>query len=152
MSEREPTTGQYNPAELFGGMRLTEAEILVATQFAGDPSNFEEDYQSIDAGSTVTLTTEENEDERSEIFKVNLETIIDGITTLEDAHGNPPYKLFEGTIVETTRQRLNPGDGVFGILFPNGFGSLVDSAPDSDYTDLRIRAAFHFLPKPGEEQ
>jgi hypothetical protein len=134
----EPTG--YDPTELFGRMRLTEAEILIVIPIAGQASHYREDYQGLADGSVVELTTEPNEHQGATRFTVTADTVISGVTGYEGEPGDPPARFFEGTIVATDSETKVPTDEVFGVFFPGGTAVLIDSAPDSDYTHRRILA------------
>jgi hypothetical protein len=134
--------GDYDPTKLAGRMRLTEAEIMVAAKFSGDPSSYDVDYTELAEGQEVTFHTEESEYEVSRLFRVTVDNLVAGVTHLEGKEAvTPPVKLFEATVLETDRDRIESGEDIFGLIFPEGFAVLVDSAPEGDYTDRRIRAS-----------
>lgn len=131
----------YDPTKLAGRMRLTEAEIMIAAKFSGDPSSYDVDYAELAEGQEVTFQTEESEYEVSRRFRVTVDNLVNGVSPLEGKEDfTPPVRLFEATVLETDRDHVEAGEGVFGLIFPEGFAVLVDSAPDGDYTDRRIRA------------
>jgi hypothetical protein len=121
-------------------MHLTEAEIMIAAKFSGDPSMYDVDYANLAQGKEINLQTEGSEYEPSRRFKLTLETVVGGVSQLEDRLGTPPCKLFQATVLESERELVEQGESVFGFFFPDGFAVLVDSAPDGDYTNRRIQA------------
>jgi hypothetical protein len=135
---RQPS---YNPAELWAGMRLTEAEILIAARFSGEPSAYTDEYESIQGGETLDLTSEANAYRGAQEFKLYLEKVIHGVTPLDGYESSvPPCKIFEATILQSSDELCEIGEEAFGFIFPNNFAVLVDSGPDTDYTNRRIRA------------
>jgi hypothetical protein len=140
----------YSPGELYPPLHLSEAEVQVACRFSGIAGRSmtapeEYDYESIRTGSVITVLTVATDYDRARIFEVSLDGVISGITEVEGEEGSPSCKVFEGTIVSTTREDRGPGDKIFGLLFPRGFTSLVDSGPEDDYTDRRIRAGLAYF-------
>lgn len=138
-------SGDYDPGKLAGRMHLTEAEIMIAVKFSGDPSSYDMDYTELAEGEEVTFQTEGGEHKVSQRFRVTVDALVNGVTPLEGKEDiTPPCKLFEGKVLETDRDHIEAGKGVFGLFFPEGFAVLVDSAPDGDLTDRRIRAGLMF--------
>ena len=133
----------YDPTELAGAMRLTEAEIMMAVPIAGRASQYRGAYDEFESGSVLELETEEVADLNLESnrFTLNLDTVIHGVHELEGFPGSPPSKFFEATVVHSDSDERVPTDEVFGVIFPGGTAVMVDSAPTSDYTNRRIWAA-----------
>ncbi len=137
----ELTGGRYDPTELWGDMRLTEAEMFLAAEVASDRARYDDDYSSIEAGSMVRLVTVTEEGEDAQEFEVVIDRIAAAVTSLDEVPGDPPSKIFEGTLVKSSRLRRKPEDEVFGFIFPQGRAEIVDSGPDTDETNRRILAS-----------
>lgn len=133
-------------------LRLSEAEIILACQFSGSFSRYDEPYQRIQEGHIIVLWTEVDEEvsslSDSGAFQLRLTVVKSGQQRVEGAETDPPSKLFEATVLRSTGKLVKPGQKVFGVIFPE-FASLVDSGPRSNYTDRRIRAAIAYF---GAEQ
>jgi hypothetical protein len=133
-------------------MHLTEAEIRVAIQMDNQAGHYEGDYAFIKAGDTLTVSCEPESDEEPFSCKLRLFNVEGGVTTqVDDDHiktgevtdsfrDSPPCKMFEAVIRECEGMDPSPGDEVFGLLFPSGLAIVVDSGPEDEYTNRRIRA------------
>jgi hypothetical protein len=146
-SDWSPLCAQHARAYGWSGiaLALSESELGICCQFAGEPSNFQEDYASLQPGSTVTFATLPDEyDAKSHEISVKITALVDGHSGIEEAPGPPPSRLFEAEVLCSTQRMFDGGEPAFGILFPNGFASVCDGDPAGDYTDRRINAGLAY--------
>ena len=131
----------YDPTKLWGDMRLTEAEIYFAVSAVGYVGMFlEGEYGMLKAGERVTIVTDGTERYREpQTFGICIDRIVDAETPIDEAPGNPPSKIWEGTITHSTLSSRTTGDEAFCMFGPSGFTLLVDSGPETEETDLRIK-------------
>ncbi len=154
------STVQYDPVELAGNMHLTEAEIRLALQMNNDLCRFDGHYDSIKSGNLLILTGEEPDEGQKPLWcMLRLFNVEGGITTVDDWEAGgmgvgevgdsfrerPHCKMFEAVVLEQKRYNREPGGEVFGLLFPDGHAIVVDSGPEDDLTDRRIRAMLAIL-------
>lgn len=151
----------YDPAKVAGNMHLTEAEIRLALQMDNDLCRFESSFESIKPAGTLILTGIEpaSGHKRGLWCRLRLFSVEGGVTIISDWEagtmgiGNvdksfrhrPHCKMFEAVILQCERYDREPGDEVFGLLFPGGHAILVDSGPEDDYTNRRIWAMLALL-------
>jgi hypothetical protein len=153
MSGAESLSNDERDDNPLGALYLTENEIHAAAIYAGTPMRTIDDYRRTVAGDVIRLASAPDHDpsgvpaEGADLLKLRID-IIEDATLVDEEYPTtvtPPSKAFEGTIVDTDGSALCAGDEVFGIFFPDGFISLVDSGARSDVTNRRIWAAIaHF--------
>jgi hypothetical protein len=124
-------------------IKLSEAEVVTVCQFAGTAGEFDEPYEQIGTGSEIVFWTEGNEYHKAVAIKLSLGKVAAAQCQIDDIVDNPNSKIFEGKVLRTTsaEHEFMIEEEVIGILFPNGFGSIVDHADNDDFLDRRIAAA-----------
>lgn len=135
----------YDPREMYGSFRITEAEACAAffmTRIEGT-CTYAESFESLAVGSTVTCMVD---DEDGEPGARTISIRIARICRCESqwSEDEPGGKMFEGDIISEPSNK-DSGDEAFGFLFPGGNTVFVDSNPDSDYVDRLIYAAVVML-------
>ena len=144
----------YDPTQLAGNMRLSEAEIKLAVKMYNVAGCFEGDFSSLVVGDQIKFTGEETTDdfEQVPVLELRLLAVEGGVTYLRDneymeigeitdSFAESPYcKLFEADVISWQNLDLEHTKQVFGFLFPDNFAIVVDSAPDDNYTHRRIMA------------
>lgn len=109
-----------------------EQSIIDICLFAGRAANFDEPYEVIEEGSEITLWVEASEYYDEAAYRLKLIALKAGVQALEGSKGSPSNKMFQAEIIRTTAPRLmgEPAEDAihpYGILFPNGFASIVDN-------------------------
>lgn len=118
--------------------KFDEESIIGLCQFAGRAANFDEDYNDIAEGSEFVLWVESSEYYDAQAYRLKIIALKAGQQALEGADGSPANKMFQAEVLRTTVERdlsqvqaEDENDETtypYGILFPNGFASIVDNA------------------------
>jgi len=123
-------------------LRLSEHEILLATQVNGPNCLASVPYEEIVEGIALGLRPEPEEGvEISDwTVEIRLDVVEPGRMQIEDLSADPPSKFFEGTVMGSTLMEAEVGSEVFGLAIPDGFVTFFPNSPDSGQAQRAILA------------
>lgn len=128
-SPRHNEESEYDPNKIYGAMHMSEVDLNRLAQFSGMWCTFTADYAHVVTGQIVVIETVKEEYEPHVRLIVRLNATVNAALGMEGVPGDPPAKLFEASVLKSSRSLETTTGDVFGALFPDGSAVLVDMSP-----------------------